>query len=139
MDDKRCPKCGATKNQSEFYKDRSRKDGLCCWCKSCQREYGWSAKGKESDRKYQQSVKGKESREKFNQSAKGKEVQSKGQKKYRQFNPEKTKARHTVAYALKTGRLIKKPCYCGETKVEAHHDDYSKPLDVEWLCNKHHK
>ena len=37
------------------------------------------------------------------------------------------------------GRIFKKPCkVCGDLNVEAHHEDYSKPLDVVWLCHKHH-
>jgi len=43
-----------------------------------------------------------------------------------------------VKAALKSGKLIKHPCFCGELKVEGHHEDYSKPLDVTWLCPLHH-
>lgn len=50
-------------------------------------------------------------------------------------------AHNAVARALKKGTLERKPCQmCGETKlVHAHHDDYSKYLDVMWLCVVHHK
>ncbi len=47
---------------------------------------------------------------------------------------EKHKARWKVNRAIASGRLIKEPCACGSTKVQAHHDDYAKPLDVSWLC-----
>lgn len=44
-----------------------------------------------------------------------------------------------VAGAVKSGVLVRRPCReCGATKVEAHHTDYSKPLDVVWLCRAHH-
>lgn len=33
--DKRCPKCGETKELSQFFRNRRTKDGLTCWCKSC--------------------------------------------------------------------------------------------------------
>ena len=47
-----------------------------------------------------------------------------------------------VKYALKIGK-IKKPSICEEcsreAKLNAHHEDYSKPLDVKWLCHSCHK
>lgn len=51
---------------------------------------------------------------------------------------DRTFARRQVTYHIKTGKLKKEPCFCGETKVEAHHPDYTKPLDVIWCCKKHH-
>lgn len=50
-------------------------------------------------------------------------------------------AHNAVARAVKSGKLERMPCQmCGKTeKVHAHHDDYSKPLEVMWLCVVHHK
>lgn len=43
-------------------------------------------------------------------------------------------------HAIRSGKLIRKPCeVCGEIKVQAHHDDYNKTYDVRWLCWKHHR
>jgi ribosomal protein S27AE len=54
--------------------------------------------------------------------------------------PERIKARQIAYEAIKTGKLIKQPCEkCGKIDVDAHHDDYSKPLEVRWLCEKHHR
>jgi hypothetical protein len=54
-------------------------------------------------------------------------------------DPKKLKARHIVGYAIKSGRIIKCPCcVCGSKVSQAHHDDYSKPLEVVWLCTTHH-
>ena len=49
-------------------------------------------------------------------------------------------ARRKVHSAIKAGRLAREPCeVCGSSVVHAHHDDYNKPLDVRWLCPKHHR
>ena len=60
--------------------------------------------------------------------------------RYIKQNPEKFKAHQKVYIAVKAGKLFKQPCeVCGIQKVIAHHTDYSKPLDVLWLCQYHHK
>lgn len=48
-------------------------------------------------------------------------------------------AHQAVGFAIKSGELRKQPCeVCGVIGV-AHHDDYTKPLDVRWLCARHHR
>lgn len=52
----------------------------------------------------------------------------------------KYQTRYTTGNAIRNGMLIKQPCeVCGTTEnIEAHHDDYTKPYDIRWLCRKHH-
>lgn len=49
----------------------------------------------------------------------------------------KTNARQLLHYHLKQGNIIK-PNYCeicdDNVKLQAHHTDYTKPLDVMWVC-----
>lgn len=52
--------------------------------------------------------------------------------------PERYQARDIMDYAIRSGRLKRLPCEkCGNPKSEGHHTDYSKPLDVKWLCRIH--
>lgn len=58
---------------------------------------------------------------------------------YYEKNPEKLRAHYEVKYAVRIGRLTKQPCaVCGASDVHAHHEDYSRPFDVVWLCPLHH-
>ncbi len=58
---------------------------------------------------------------------------------YEKNNPIKKTAHHKVKYAVKNGNLISLPCIvCGGLKTMAHHEDYTKPLKVIWLCARHH-
>lgn len=54
--------------------------------------------------------------------------------------PERIAARVEVYKEIRAGRLIRGACeVCGETNTQAHHDDYSQPLAVRWLCRKCHR
>jgi len=55
-------------------------------------------------------------------------------------HPKKVRARRMVNSAVQTGKLQRGKCVkCGtEENIEAHHTDYDKPLEVEWICKKHH-
>ncbi len=72
-------------------------------------------------------------------------------KKYREENgyhneenskrryPEKQKARGILQRAVRSGKILKKNCeHCGNSKSQGHHPDYTKPLEVIWLCPSCH-
>lgn len=58
---------------------------------------------------------------------------------YKEKYPTKTKARYLLNNAVRDGRLVRLPCQeCGKKRSYGHHPDYSKPLEVVWLCAVHH-
>lgn len=60
-------------------------------------------------------------------------------RRYQLKRPEARKAHKAVEWALISGSIERAPCeVCGAGNVEAHHDDYARPLDVRWLCRAHH-
>jgi len=70
----------------------------------------------------------------------GKDKADAAKKRYIERNPKKRKVHVIVGNALRDGILVKKPCeVCGDEYVEAHHCDYDKPLEVVFLCPKHHQ
>ncbi len=156
-----CSKCKALKEAIDFCKDKHAVNGLHPSCKIChiegvrktQREnpektratsiaYNQSDRGKAIHAKWREGnpKKLKAYSDKFRKSERGKETLRKGQANYRINNPEKTYARNLAYLARSNGGLIRQPCeVCGTTDdIHAHHDDYSKPLEVRWLCRKHH-
>lgn len=73
---------------------------------------------------------------KYRATANGKEKTYKAIYKHQQKNPEKVKARLDVFYQLD------RPNSCENCNkvcvVDGHHVDYSKPLEVIWLCRQCH-
>ena len=126
---KTCFKCNEEKPISEFYKQKGMADGHLNKCKECTKkdalEHRWN--NIEKIRKYDRERGCRQTQEYF--------------KEYRSKYPNKYKATNMVNNAIRDGKLFKEPCdVCGTMeKVEAHHDDYAKPLNVRWLCSSHHR
>ena len=100
----------------------------------------------ESERKqrqadYNASDKGKARQGTWNASAKGKAANLLNSKAMRLKYPEKRRAHDAVYRATKRGDLVR-PNVCehcdASVFTEASHTDYSKQLDVEWLCKSCH-
>jgi len=129
---KKCTRCGEEKDDNEFQKRSASKDGLTASCKKCLAEYD-KIRSKSDKRKKAAAV--------YAKSQSGIEAGNKAKKKYISKNPIKRKAHIIVGNAIRDKKLFKEPCeICGETKkVNAHHDDYARPLNVRWLCPAHHR
>ena len=147
--EKKCFKCNETKQLTEFYKHKKMQDGTLNKCKECTKRDSAMVRHsnleyyKEYDRKrasLPHRVKLREEiTKKWKEDPELKKRNAELKRKWSINNSDK-KAAHTITgNAIRDGRLIKNNCeICGESKVDAHHDDYTKPLEVRWLCRKHH-
>lgn len=130
---KTCFQCDQTLPLEEFYRHPEMADGHLNTCFACTRR---DVTSNYASKRQQYAVYYKER----SQRPQRKLWRSVYQKNEREKHPEKKKARTAVGNAIRDGRLIKKPCeVCGDTNAEAHHQDYTQPLDVQWLCFKHHR
>jgi hypothetical protein len=107
--------------------------------RAARRRYKTGAVGKAARRKYRTSVVGKTTHRKYMQGENGKRIHRLDQRKWQSRNPEKIAAHIVVQKALRKGLLTRQPCgLCGSENAHAHHPDYSKPMEIEWLCHVHH-
>lgn len=149
---KRCSACGSYKSESEFFKNAAmKKDGLSNQCKKCHskstkqyadthrdkiREIGRIGKAKERKRDGVRLT-----RQKWNDWYSGaREYRNKYQRN--RYDPVKRSAQNKLNKAVMYGRITR-PKQCSKCdkhcKPDAHHSDYSKPLQVIWLCRSCHR
>ena len=153
---KSCSKCGHSKPLDAFNRNAQAKDGRRPDCRECgkQRFRRWWEKNKVRvramnreamrDRRWSRGFveQGREANRDYYQ--RNDEAIRDRRRRRAKEEPEKEAARLAVKGAIKRGRLHRPDgCQsCGHDfsfyRLEAHHSDYAKPLDVEWLCAKCH-
>lgn len=130
---KRCFKCGTEKPIADFYSHPKMADGYLNKCKDC---------AKKDARNHRIGERGEAIRAYDRARAKlphrkqhAKLVITRWIENY----PNRRAAHVVIGNAVRSGKIFPLPCFvCGQ-KAEAHHPDYSRPLDVVWLCPMHHK
>lgn len=138
---KACGNCGRVKVQDDFPRDRSKADGRHSVCRDCKSLYDADYRGRNHEKLA--------AAKKAERLADPQRVYARVRRHEKRY-PEKDKARRDFHHALEAGRVIK-PTECERCgarprpyDLHGHHADYSKPLEVEWLCRdcheaEHHK
>ena len=129
---KKCFVCGQEKPLEDFYRHPMMADGHLGKCKECTKVYM---------RERQRAGLTAEYDKKRYQRPERKAAVAARARRWAKEHPERRRAQSAVGCALKKGILIRpNHCQqCGQSgKIHAHHHDYSKPLEVEWLCVRCH-
>ncbi len=112
-----CKACGHTKEDQDFYKSQP-----YGYCRKCNNEKSRAWELANSKRKNEIN------------------------KSWRARNPIRMKtmrdANNALWRAIKNGKIVRGVAceFCNsEIRIEGAHYDYSKPLEVKWLCSKCHK
>ncbi len=139
-----CKTCGATHENADFY------SSINTYCKvhwrarvKANRE-GKIDQYKEHDRQRANRPDRVNARKSYQQTEAGRAAKKRARISYVTRNPERRAAHVVLGNAVRDGRIEPWPACahpegCESSKVEAHHPDYGRPLDVVWLCPAHHK
>jgi hypothetical protein len=123
-----CSKCRASKPLTDFYLKDKAAGRFSGQCKKCDMEH---VKAHRADHlEYYRNIDKNRAMLPHRVAARD---------KWASQYPERFIARHIVKNAIKAKRLTKQPCLICGNKAQAHHPDYSAPLEVVWLCDPHHK
>ena len=132
----RCSVCKKHLDTNNFHKNRRDLRGFSCQCKKCRKP---SKNRNEYAKQWAKDNTDKVIESNKTWYVRNKELLRKMRKAWRLANPEKVLAHQRVKSAIVRGYLIRLPCHiCDNPKSEAHHEDYSKPYEVFWLCHRHH-
>lgn len=133
MKTKKCFRCTAVLPLTDFYPHPETADGYLNKCRECakadvrenyaKRRARYAAYDAEREQRPERKI-----------------AKLRQAKIHRARNPEKARVRSAVAYAVRSGKLKKQPCFhCGATEnIHGHHRDYLKPLEVVWCCPRCH-
>ncbi len=135
---RRCGKCKEILPLTNFHRKKRTRYNIGGYCKACNSDYLHN---------YSSTIKGRDIKQKSNSQYWSQYYQENRESilKYRKgkYNPVKLYANNAVYRALKSGKLIK-PDFCSKcgeswSKIQAHHEDYHKRLEIIWLCISCHK
>lgn len=140
---KTCRSCGKRKALGEFNKHVRQPDGHSSKCRDCTKasdgRYSKTKASRDRYRRYYKTQKSRDRDQRYRKSPKGHATNQR--KKKRATENGKEVARSALRHAVRNDH-IKKPTRCQECnkkrKLHGHHKDYSKPLDVDWLCSECH-
>lgn len=142
---KTCFKCLVEKPITEFYVHPAMGDRRLNKCKECTKadvraNYRANIEHYKAYEQERATLPHRvEARRQYAQTPEGRIAGNRAKRQFLERNPLKRAAHVATNNAIRDGRIIPQPCeVCGATKAQAHHDDYSKPLDVRWLCTTHH-
>lgn len=161
-----CARCESEKPTDQFYKNRSRPDGLSGYCAECKKElarkYQRTPAGREvqrrAGRRYRNSERYREWRAEYTRSEAYKQrkreywqtetfkrAHREASERYRERHPEKVGAQQAVWAAIQRGELEPvenhKCTDCGGDAEHYHHESYEEKdwLDVVPLCVDCHR
>ena len=127
---KSCFKCGEVKPLAEFYKNPKMGDGHVNKCKECNKRDVTENRKKNIEHYRAYDI------ERGNRQTPEYHVE------YRSKKPNGYKAKNAVSNAVRDGKMTRGVLcqFCGTYgPLHAHHRDYDKTLDVQWLCVPCHK
>ncbi len=143
---KKCFNCKKVKSLNDFYVHKGTKDNHLGKCKECVKIYAHNRlvlintipelREKEIERCRIKMSKAR----KQGKIGTNKAIKRASSIKYSKNNKIKRQAHRIVHRAIESGKLVRLPCEkCNSSEdIEAHHDNYNEPLNVRWLCPKHH-
>lgn len=132
----RCKVCDT--DPAEFYK------GVLSRCRECHKAAMRSNRKGNLDyyraydaRRFQDDPKVRERHRRYRATERGRAAADAAKARWKEKNASKSAAHQVVAIAVRSGWLVK-PARCSRCgaggRIHAHHEDYSQPLEVLWLC-----